>query len=140
MRDELCQSLTLLPCRSEPWVRISKPSECSVKKLIRRRRLPASALSVKGPAKNEFRRTIMFSSHSSEPMVNERGLPDARPGHDGNDIDLRLLPSSVQKSDVVLSTKNLASCNGQSGHRNFRRSQSCRRLASSDTRSGRGAS
>jgi len=38
-------------------------------------------------------------------MVNERRLPDFSPGHDGNEIDLRLLPSSVQESDVVLSTK-----------------------------------
>ena len=137
MCDEFCQSLTLLPRGSEPWIWISKPSKSRVKKFIRGRSLPTAALSVKGPAKNEFRRTIMFSSHSSEPMVNESGLPDARPGHDGNDIDLRLLPSSVQESDVVLSTKNLASCNGQSGHRNFRRSQSSRRPASSDARSGR---
>src|ERR1700730_7328725 len=112
MRDELRQPFALLPRRPEPWIWITKPSESSVKKFICRRRLPAGALPVEGPAKNQLRRTIMLSSYPPEPMVDERGLPDARPGHDGNDIDLRPRPGSVKESDVVLSTKNLASCNG----------------------------
>ena len=48
--------------------------------------LSTGALSVEGPTKNELCRTIMFSSHSSEPMVDERGLPDTGPGNDRDDI------------------------------------------------------
>ena len=41
----------------------------------------------------------------------------------------------IQESDILLSTKNIASGNGQSGYGNFLRCRSCWRLASSDTRS-----
>src|SRR5258707_2981457 len=34
-------------------------------------------------------RSIMFSSHPSEPMVDQRGLPNTTPGNDCNDIDMR---------------------------------------------------
>src|SRR5271166_1926976 len=80
----------------------------------------------------------MFSSHPSEPMVDDRRLSDPSPGNDGNDVDLLVYPCTIQKSDILLSTKNIASCNGQSGYGNLLRCKSCRRLASSDTRIGRG--
>src|SRR5271166_4223628 len=116
MRDELRQSFALLPCRSEPWIWISKPSESRVKKFICRRSAPTAALSVKGPAKNELRRTIMFSSHPSEPMVDKCGLPDTRPGNDCHDIYILICPCGIQESDILLSTENIASCNRQSGN------------------------
>ena len=115
MCDELRQSFALLPRRSDPWIWVSKPSESGVKKFICRRSAPAAALSVEGPTKNEFRRTIMFSSHPSEPMVDERGLPDTSPGNDCNDIYMLVCPCIIQESDILLSTKNIASGNGQSG-------------------------
>src|ERR1700730_739208 len=114
MRDELRQSFTLLPGRSELWIWISKPSESRIKKFICGRSLPAAALSVEGPAKNKLRSTIMFSSHASKPMVDKRGLPDTSPGNDCNDIYMLVCPGIIQESDIFLSTKNIASCNGQS--------------------------
>ena len=86
MRDELCQSFALLPRRSESWIWISKPSESRVKKFICGRSVPTAALSVEGPTKNKLCRTIMVSSHPSEPMVDQRGLADPSPGNDCNDI------------------------------------------------------
>src|SRR5258707_12678059 len=71
-------------------------------------------------------------------MVDQCGLPDTSPGYDGNDVDILVCPRTIQKSDVLLSTKNIASGNGQPGYGNLLRSESCWRLASSDTRSGRG--
>src|SRR5215469_14063788 len=115
MRDEFCQSLTLLPCCSDPWIWISKPMESNVKKFICRRSVSTCALSVKGPAKNELRGAIVFGGHPSKPMVDECGLSDPSPGHDGNEVDFFLCPSPIQKSDILLSTKNFASGNGQSG-------------------------
>ena len=112
MRDELRQSFALLPRRSEPWIWISKPSESRIKKFICGRSVPTAALSVEGPTKNKLRRTIMVSSHPSEPMVDERGLPDASPGNDCNDIYMLVCPCIIQKSDILLSTKNITSCNG----------------------------
>src|SRR5208337_2974132 len=99
---------------------------------------PTAALSVEGPTKNELRRTIMFSSHPSEPMVDERGLSDPSPGDDCNDVDILVCPCTIQKSDILLSTKHIASGNRQSGYGNLLRCKSCWWLASSDTRSGRG--
>src|SRR5271165_3739304 len=138
MCDELRESLALLPRRSDAGIGITKPSESGVKKFICGRSAPIGALSVEGPAKYELRRTITFSSHPSEPLVDERRLPDTRPGNDCNDIYLLLRPCIIQESDILLSTKNIASCNGQSGYGNLLRCKSCRRLASSDTRIGRG--
>src|SRR6266478_804341 len=86
------------------------------KKFICGRSLPTAALSVKGPTKNELRRTIMLSSHPSEPMVNERRLPGTGPGNDYNDVDVLICPCTIQESDILLSTKNIASRNGQSGY------------------------
>src|SRR5271169_3223747 len=79
----------------------------------------------------------MVSSHPSEPMVNERRLSDPSPGDDCDDVDILVCPCAIQKSDILLSPKNFASCNRQSGYRNLLRSKSCSRLASSDTRIGR---
>src|SRR6201993_2622640 len=119
MRDELCQSFALLPRSSEPWIWISKPSESRVKKFVCGRSLPTAALSVEGPTKNKLCRTIMISSHPSEPMVNESGLPDTGPCNDRNDIYILFCPCIIQKSDILLATKNIASGDGQSGDRNF---------------------
>src|SRR6266481_8289144 len=80
----------------------------------------------------------MFSSHPSEPMVNERGLSDTGPCNNCKDVDILVCPCTIQKSDILLSTENIASCNGQSGYGNLIRCKSCWRLASSDTRSARG--
>src|SRR6516162_2998408 len=124
MCDQLRQSFTFLPGRSEPRVWISKPVESGVNEFIRRRGVRTAALSIKGPAKNELRRTIMFSSHSSKPMVDQNGLPDTGPGNDRNDVDFLLCPCTVQKSDVLLSTKDVASCNRQSADGNLLRTQS----------------
>src|SRR3984893_3481714 len=137
MRDELCQSFALLPRSSEPWIWISKPSESRVKKFVCGRSLPTAALSVEGPTKNKLCRTIMVSSHPSEPMVNELGLSDASPGKDCNEVDNLVCPCSIQESNILLSTKNIASGNGQSGYGNLLRCKSCRRLTSPDTRIGR---
>src|ERR1700677_844490 len=112
MRYKLRQSFTFLPARSESWVWISKPVESSVKEFFCRRNVPNGTLSVKGPAKNELRRTILFSSHPSEPIVDERGLTDTGPCNNCNDINVLACPCLVQKSDIFLSTKNIASCNG----------------------------
>jgi hypothetical protein len=72
MCDELRQSFALLPRRSEPRIWIYKPSESRIKKFSRGRSLPTGALSIEGPTKNKLCRTIMFCSHPSEPMVDER--------------------------------------------------------------------
>src|SRR5258708_36674678 len=112
MRDEFRQSFALLPRCSDPRIWITKPSEDRVKKFICRRSASTAALSVEGPAKNELRRTITFSSHPPEPMVEERRLPDTCPGHDGDDIYLRTCPDSIQESDILLSTKNISSSDG----------------------------
>src|ERR1700758_4973611 len=125
MRNELRQSFALFPWRSEPWIWIAKPSESRVKKFIRGRSAPTAALSVKGPAKNELRRTIMFSSHPSEPMVDQRRLSDPSPGDYCNDVDILVCPCTIQKSDILLSAKNIASCNGQSGYGNLLRCKPC---------------
>src|SRR6202045_2184668 len=79
----------------------------------------------------------MFSSHPSEPMVDERGLSDARPGNNCDNIYILVGPCTIQKSDILLSTKNITSCNGQSGYGNLVQCKSCWRLTSSGTRIGR---
>jgi hypothetical protein len=71
-------------------------------------------------------------------MVDQCGLPDAGPGNDRQDIYLWVYPGVIQKSDILLSTKQIASCNWQSGYGNLLRRKSCSRLASSDARNGRG--
>src|SRR5208283_2926315 len=116
---------------------IAKPVESRVKKFTSRRSVSNAALSVKGPAKNELRRTIMFSRDPSEPMIDERGLTDTGPGNNCNDIYVLVCPCIIQESDILLSTKNITSGNGQSGYGNLLGCKSCRRLTSSDTRIGR---
>ena len=69
-------------------------------------------------------------------MVDERGLSDPSPGNDCNDIYILVCPCKIQESDILLSTKKIASGNGQSGYGNFLRCKFCWRLASSDTRIG----
>src|ERR1700745_2716948 len=112
MRDEFRQSLAFLQPRSEPWIWIAKPSKSRIKKFICRRSVPAAALSVEGPAKNKLCRTIMVSSHPSKTMVNERGLSDPSPGNNCNDVDILVCPCTIQKSDILLPTKDIASCDG----------------------------
>src|SRR5271166_666266 len=121
MRNELRQSFALLPSRSDPWIWISKPVESRIEKFVFRRSVPTGALSVEGPPKNKLRRAIMVSSHPPEPMVDERGLSDPSPGNDCNDVDILVCPCTTQKSDILLSTKNIASGNGQSGYGNLLR-------------------
>src|SRR6516162_9547944 len=130
MRDELCESLALLPGRSEPWIWIAKPGKSRIKKFICGRSTSTAALSVKGPAKDELCGAIVLSSHPSKPMVYECGLSDPSPSNDGNDVDVLLCPSTVQKSDILLSAKNFASRNGQSGYGNLLRCKSCRPFSS----------
>src|SRR6516164_236044 len=112
MRDKLGESLPLLPGGSEPRIWVSKPSQRGIKKLICRRSTPTSTLPVKGPTKNKLCRTIMLGRHSSEPMVDERGLSNAGPGNDCNDVDILVCPSTIQKSNILLATEKIASSNG----------------------------
>src|SRR5258707_15711717 len=116
MADQLPQPSALLPRRSNSWVWIAKPSESRVKKFICGRSVPTAALPVEGPAKYELGRTIVFSSHPSEPMVDQRGLPDTSPGNDCDDIYMLACPCIIQESEILLSPKNITSCNGQSGY------------------------
>jgi len=120
--------------QTEPRIWISKPSKSRVKKFVCRRSVPTGALSVEGPTENKLCRTIMVSSHPLEPLVNQRRLPDAGPGDDSNDVDILVCPRTIQKSDILLSTKNITSGNGQPGYGNLLRCKSSWRLASSCTR------
>src|SRR5262249_29846900 len=86
MRDELRESLALLPRRSEPRIGVTKPRESGIKKFICRGSTSTTALSVKGPAKNQFRGAILLSCYASKPMVDECGLSDPRPGNDCNNV------------------------------------------------------
>ena len=106
----------LLPRCPNPWIWIAKPNESSVNKFIRGGGAPTATLPVERPAKNELSSAIMFSSHPSKPMVDESRLSDTGPGNDRNDIYIRVCPHIVQKSDIFLSTKKIASCNRQSGY------------------------
>jgi len=101
-------------CLLRIWV--AKPSESSVQKFVGGCGATAGPLSVEGPAKNKLRRAIIFSRHPLEPMVDEGGLPDPSPGNDCNDVGVLVCPGIVQKSDILLSTENIASGNGQSGN------------------------
>src|SRR5580700_1464345 len=102
MRNELRQSFAFLPRRSEAWIWISKPVESRIKKFICGRSFPTAALSVEGPTKNKLCRTVAVSSHPSEPMVNERRLPDTGPGNDCHDVYLLICPCTIQESDILL--------------------------------------
>src|SRR5215471_6987699 len=104
MPNELRQSFALLPCCSEPRIWIAKPSQSGIKKFIGRRSAAAGALSVKRPAKDELRRTILFSSHSPEPMVDQRRFSDSGPGNNCDNIDLLVCPYIVQETNVLFTT------------------------------------
>ena len=69
-----------------------------------RTKCPAASLSVKRPAENELRRPIMVTS---EPMVDERRLPNTSPGNDRNDIDILVCPRVIQEGHILLSTKKI---------------------------------
>src|SRR5271166_6650832 len=112
MGNKFSQSFALLPCGSDPWIRVAEPPESQVEKFIGRRSAFSAPLPVERPAKNELRRTIMLSGHPPEPMVDQRGLPDSGPGSDGNDIDVLAFPRTVQESDILLTTKQIASSHG----------------------------
>src|SRR6516164_5483784 len=116
MRDQLRQSFAFLPGSPKAWIWIAKPSEGSIQKFVCGRSVSAGALSVERPAENQLCRTILFGSHSSEPMVDQCGLPESCPGNDCNDVHLLVCPCTIQKSDIFLSTKDISSCNGQSGY------------------------
>src|SRR5580704_14725023 len=138
MPNEFRESLAPLPCCSKPWIWIAKPSQSRVEKFIGRRSAAAGALSVERPAKYELCRTILFSNHSPEPMVDQRRFSDSAPGNNCHNIDLLVCPCIVQETDVLFTTKNITSCDGQSGYGNLLRTKSCWPLASFDTQSGRG--
>jgi hypothetical protein len=138
MPDKLRESLALLPPRSEPWTWISKPHQSRIEKFIRGQSAPTGALSIERPPKNQLRRTIMVGGHPPKPMVKEGGLSDPSPGNDCYDVDILIRPSTIQKSNILLSTKNIASGNRQSGYGNLLRRRFCWRPASNGTRSRRG--
>src|SRR6516164_6504105 len=114
MYHEFRQSFTLLPRRSDPWIRISEPTKGGLDKFICRRRFPAAALSIERPAKNEFRRTIFLSCHPPKPMVDQRRLPDPSPRNDSNDVYMLICPGIIEESDVLVPTKKIAPGNRQS--------------------------
>ena len=119
MRDELRESFALLPRCSEAGIRIAKPGQRGIQKFIGRRSAATRTLPVERPAKYELRRPIVFSSHSPEPMVNKCGLSDTSPGNDRDNIYIPVCPCIIEKSDILLSTKNITSGNGQSGYGNL---------------------
>src|SRR6516225_5689653 len=97
MGDELRKSLPFFPRCSELWIRITKPTESRVKKFVCGRSICTGAPSVERPAKNKLCRTIMVGSHPPQPMVNQGRFPDTGPGNDGNDVDILVCPSMIQK-------------------------------------------
>src|SRR4029077_7922230 len=123
---------------SKPRIWVAKPRESGIKKFIGGRGVPPGTLSIKGPAQDQFGKTITVSSQPSEPMVNERGLSDTGPGNDCNDVDIPVFPCTIQKRHILFSTKTITSGNRQTGYGNLLRCKSFSRLASSDTRSERG--
>src|SRR6516162_9720891 len=70
-------------------------------------------------------------------MVDEARFPNTRPGNDCNDINIPVCPGIIQKGDILLSTKKIASRYGQPGYGNLLRSKSCRQLARSEARNDR---
>src|SRR6516165_9027423 len=116
MPDQLREPLSLLPRCSEPWIWISKPGESSVKKFIRRRRASTCPLPVERPPKDELRSAILFNCHASKPMIKEGGFPDTTPCNDCDDVDILVRSCTIKKSDILLPTEHVASCNGQSGY------------------------
>ena len=72
----------------------------------------------------------MLCCHPPEPMVDQRGLSDTSPGNYRDDIYILVCPCIIQESDILLSTKKIASGNRQSGYGNLLRCRSCWQLAS----------
>src|SRR6516225_8123063 len=70
-------------------------------------------------------------------MIDQRGLSDTGPGNDGHNVDIPVGPRVIQENDILLSTKKIASCNGQSGYGNLLGYSSSWLFASSDTRDSR---
>src|ERR1700757_501484 len=132
--DEFRQPFALLPGSSHPWIWIPKPSESSVDKFVCGRRLAARALSVEGPAKNELRRPILFSSYPPQPTVDERGFPDTSPCDDANDVHTRVRRRSIQEREILFAPKNIAPGYRQSRDRDSLRSQFCCQPASCGVR------
>src|SRR6476620_9067288 len=52
-------------------------------------------------------------------MVNQRRLSDTGPGNDCNHVNILVRPCTIQERHIVLSTKKIASGNGQSGDGNL---------------------
>src|ERR1700693_2026138 len=121
MDNELRPSFALLPVGSDSWIWITEPVKSRIKKLMGGRSFSAAALSIKGPTKDKLRRKILFSSHSPEPMVEERRLPQPHQGNNCNKVDMLVCPRTIQESDTLLSTKNVAARHGQSGNGNLLR-------------------
>src|ERR1700745_969255 len=119
MRYQLSQSLALLPSRSDSWIWISKPSKSCVKKFIGRRSASSCPLPVERPPKDELCGSIAFGGHPSKPMVYQRRFSHAGQSNDGGAVDTLVCPGTIRKSDIFLSTKNIASGNGQSGYGNL---------------------
>src|SRR4029077_15534635 len=65
-------------------------------------------------------------------------LPNTGPRNDCNDIYILVCPCSIQESDILLSTKNIAPCYGQSCYGNFLWSPSRSGYASSEAQIGNG--
>jgi hypothetical protein len=53
----------------------------------------------------------MFRSHPDEPLIDKCRFPDTGPGNDGDDIDILVCPGTIQKSDIRVSAKKIASRN-----------------------------
>src|SRR5690242_14056604 len=106
MRYQLSQSLALLPRCSDSWIWIAKPTESCVKKFIGARSVSARPLPVERPAKDELRRSITFSGHPSEPMVDQRGLSDTSPSNDCDYIDILVCPCCIQQGNIFIPTKD----------------------------------
>ena len=45
-------------------------------------------------------------------MVDQRRLPDPSPGNNGNDVYILICPRIIQGADILLSTKQIGSGNG----------------------------
>jgi hypothetical protein len=45
-------------------------------------------------------------------MVDEGRLSNPSPGNDGNDVDILVCPGTIEKSDVLLPTKQITPGNG----------------------------
>ena len=115
MPNELRQSFALFPRRSGVSNRISKPSEGSVKKFVCGRSVLRRCL----VCRMTSQKRALLNDTFQQPFVGANDwlhmIDDTGPGNDRHDIYLRVCPGVIQKSDILLSTKQIASCNRQSG-------------------------